>query len=419
MKRLLLAPLMFFRLVYQSIYLALGQIWANKTRSILTTIGIVIGVASVTAVIAALTGLKAKILSQVETFGSNSIIMQPNLPDKGLKRTLTWWDIRFKANEFEGLLEHCPSLERYTRISEAGQYTVKYGEKSVQNANVYGIEPAWHPIVHRPMVLGREISEIDEGRTVCLIEPELRDKLGFDKDCIGETIRIGFRNFRIIGVIEKQTDLGIGGGGQERYEIIIPFDTAKKFRREFWIWVFAEAKSAEVLEEGVAEAKFFLRRERRLNPDEPDTFRVESLKSAIQTFNNISMVVTLVAGGIVGISLLVGGVGIMNIMLVSISERTKEIGLRKAVGAKKSAVLTQFLVESVILCFVGGIVGVGLGWGLTFMIAHLSPLLNKTYIPAWAIALSFGFAGTVGIVFGMFPAIKAARLDPIEALRHE
>ncbi len=170
---------------------------------------------------------------------------------------------------------------------------------------------------------------------------------------------------------------------------------------------------------GWREPKFFFRRERHLSPDEPDTFRVESLKSAIQTFNNISLVVTLVAGGIVGISLLVGGVGIMNIMLVSISERTKEIGLRKAVGAKRSAILTQFLVEAVILCFVGGLVGVGVGWVLTFVIAHLNPLLDKTYIPAWAIVLSFGFAGTVGIVFGMFPAIKAARLDPIEALRHE
>lgn len=419
MRRLLAIPLMFIRLVYQSVYLALGQIWANKTRSVLTTIGIVIGVASVTAVIAALTGLKAKILSQVETFGTNSIIVQPQLPDKGLKRNLTWWDIRFKPKEFEGLLGHCPSLERYTRISEAGQYTVKYGEKSVLNANVYGIEPAWHQIEHRPMVIGREISEIDEGRSVCLIEPELRDKLGLDKDCVGETIRIGFRNFRIVGVIEKRTDLGIGGGGQERFEIIIPFDTASKFQREFWIWVFAEGKSAEVLEEGVAELKFFLRRERHLSPDEPDTFRVESLKSAIQTFNNISLVVTLVAGGIVGISLLVGGVGIMNIMLVSISERTKEIGLRKAVGAKRSAILTQFLIEAIILCFVGGLVGVGVGWGLTFVIAHSNALLAKTYIPAWAIALSFGFAGTVGIVFGMFPAIKAARLDPIEALRHE
>jgi putative ABC transport system permease protein len=419
MRGLLLIPFMFIRLVYQSAYLALGQIWANKMRSILTTIGIVIGVASVTAVIAALTGLKAKILSQVETFGSNSIIIQPQLPDKGPKRNLSWWDIRLKPREFDGLLEHCPSIERYTRISEAGQYTVKYGEKSTESVNVHGVEPAWHKIEHRAIVLGRELSDIDQGRTVCLIEPELRDKLGMDTDCIGETIRIGFRNFRVIGVIEKRTDLGIGGGGQERFEIMIPFETSSKFQRDFWIWGFAEGKSPEVLEEGVAEAKFFFRRERNLDADEPDTFRVESLKSAIQTFNNIAIMVTLVAGGIVGISLLVGGVGIMNIMLVSISERTKEIGLRKAVGAKRSAILTQFLVEAIILCFVGGLVGVGVGRLLTLAISRLNPLLSMTYIPAWAIALSFGFAGTVGIVFGMFPAIKAARLDPIEALRHE
>jgi putative ABC transport system permease protein len=419
MKELLLAPLIFVRLVYQSAYLALGQIWANKTRSILTTIGIVIGVASVTAVIAALTGLKAKILSQVETFGSNSIIVQPHLPDMGPKRNLTWWDIRFKPREFEGLVEHCPSIERYTRAGAAGQYMVKYGERAVQNVQVTGVEPTWHVIEHRTIAEGRELSEIDEGRSVCLIEPELRDKLGLDKDCIGESIRIGFRNFRIVGVIERRPDLGLGGGGQERYEIIIPFKMVSKFQREFWIWAFAEGKSTDVLEEGVAELKFFLRRTRNVKPGEPDTFMVESLKSAIQTFNNISLVVTLVAGGIVGISLLVGGVGIMNIMLVSISERTKEIGLRKAVGAKRSAILTQFLVEAVILCFVGGLVGVGVGKLLTFAIASMNPLLDKTYIPAWAIVLSFAFAGTVGICFGMFPAIKAARLDPIEALRHE
>jgi putative ABC transport system permease protein len=127
-----------------------------------------------------------------------------------------------------------------------------------------------------------------------------------------------------------------------------------------------------------------------------------------------------VAGGIVGISLLVGGVGIMNIMLVSVSERTREIGLRKAVGAKKTAILTQFLIESVVLCFVGGLVGVGLGQLLTMAIANIPKVeLDMAYIPWWAIAISFGFAGSVGIFFGMFPAIKAARLDPIEALRHE
>ena len=419
MRGLFIVPLMFVQLVYQSVYLALGQIWAKKTRSILTTIGIVIGVASVTAVIAALTGLKTKILSQVETFGSNVIIVQPRLPKMDTNRNISWFDVRFKPKHFEGLLEHCPSIERYTRVAEAGQYTVKYKEKSVQEVQVTGVEPAWHAIEHRTIAEGRELSEIDEDRAVCLIEPELRDKLGLDKNCIGEPVRIGFRNFRIVGIIEKRPDLGLGGGGQERYEIIIPFKMVTKFQQEPWIWAFAEGKSTDAVEEGVAELKFFLRRTRNVKPDEPDTFVVESLKSAIQTFNNISLAVTLVAGGIVGISLLVGGVGIMNIMLVSISERTKEIGLRKAVGAKKSAILTQFLVEAVILCFVGGLVGVGAGQLLTLAIANMNPLLDKTYIPAWAIVLSFVFAGTVGICFGIFPAIKAARLDPIEALRHE
>jgi putative ABC transport system permease protein len=144
-----------------------------------------------------------------------------------------------------------------------------------------------------------------------------------------------------------------------------------------------------------------------------------SIESEIKKFNEIAIMITLVASGIVGISLLVGGVGIMNIMLVSVSERTREIGLRKAVGARKSSIMTQFLVEAVVLCFIGGFVGIGFGQLLTNGIAKMNPMLDKTYIPFWAILLSFGFSGFVGIFFGMFPAIKAARLDPIEALRHE
>ncbi|MEE9370815.1 MAG: ABC transporter permease [Sedimentisphaerales bacterium] len=418
MKALILTPLVFVRLLYQSVYLALGQIWANKTRSILTTIGIVIGVASVIAVIAALTGLKTKVLSQVESFGSNSIIVQPRRPDKGPLSHLPWGRIRFSSEELEGLLEHCPSVARYSRASSTGQRTVRHGERSVRNVRVNGIEPSWHKIENRPIVLGRKFSIIDETRPVCLIDPELRDKLQLDKDCTGQSVRIGHNTFRIVGVIERRPEFGFGGGGRENYEVIIPFKMTFKFG-EPWIWALAESKSTEMLDEAVAEIRFFLRRTRRIKPGNPDTFRVESLKSAIKTFNEIALVVTLVAGGIVGISLLVGGVGIMNIMLVSISERTREIGLRKAVEAKKSAILTQFLVEAVILCFVGGLVGLGIGNLLTLAISHINPVLEETYIPAWAIVLSFSFAGTVGICFGIFPAIKAARLDPIEALRHE
>jgi putative ABC transport system permease protein len=182
----------------------------------------------------------------------------------------------------------------------------------------------------------------------------------------------------------------------------------------------AAGKSAETVEDAQAELKFFLRRTRHIRPGEPDTFIVQSLQSALDSFNKIAVIVTMVAGGIVGISLLVGGVGIMNIMLVSVSERTREIGLRKAVGAKRSAILTQFMIESVTLCFVGGLVGVGFGQLLTMAIANIPQVkLDLAHIPLWAIGLSFTFAGVVGIVFGMVPAIKAALLDPIEALRHE
>jgi putative ABC transport system permease protein len=421
MRALIRAPVVFFQLFYQSVYLALGQIWTNKTRSILTTIGIVIGVASVTAVIAALTGLKAKVLTMVETFGTNTIFIVPRQPEEGPSRHASWWTNRFLPEHFDGLLEHCPSVERLSRIGSVGRHTVRAGEKSVENVDVTGIEHSYHEIENRPVILGRTFSVIDDEqlRQVCLIDPKLRDELHLDRDCIGQVIRVGPHAYRVVGVVERRPEMRFGESGEEHYEVFIPFKMVFKLQ-DPWVGAFAASKSAEVLEEAQAEIRFFLRRARNIKPGEPDTFRVESLKSALETFNKIALIVTLVAGGIVGISLLVGGVGIMNIMLVSVSERTREIGLRKAVGAKKTAILTQFLIESVVLCFIGGFVGIGFGQLLTMAIANIPKVeLDMAYIPLWAIAISFGFAGSVGIFFGMFPAIKAARLDPIEALRHE
>jgi putative ABC transport system permease protein len=422
MRTLIQALIGFFRLFYQSVFLSLSQIWANKTRSILTTIGIVIGVASVTAVIAALSGLKAKILTQVETLGSNTIFIQPKLPDTGPLQHAPWWSIRFLPEQFDGLLEHCPSVERFGRQTWAGAYTVSHRERSVENVSIRGIEPDCHKIESRPIMLGRPLSVIDEMqvRQVCLIDPKLRNELRLDRDCIGQTILIGYNTFYIVGVLEPRPESLFGGGDQERSEIFIPFKTSFKLRQYLYIGVLAESKSAEVSEDARAEISFFLRRTRNIKPGEPNTFEVMSLQNLLDMFNKMALIVTMVASGIVGISLLVGGVGIMNIMLVTVSERTREIGLRKAVGAKKSAILTQFLIESVVLCFVGGLVGIGFGQLLTTGIANIPKVeLDMAYIPLWAIGISFGFSGAVGIFFGMFPAIKAARLDPIEALRHE
>ncbi len=426
MRAVIRAPVVFFQLFYQSVYLALGQIWANKTRAILTTVGIVIGVASVTAVIATLTGLKAEVLKMVEEFGTNTITIMPGRPEEGSKRYASWWTIRFLPEHFDGMLEHCPSVARFCRIGVMDKRTIQHGERSVESVNVTGIEPSYHDIIRRPIVLGRKLSVIDEMQvlSVCLIDSKLHYKLRLDRDCIGQSILIGHNRFSVVGVIEWRPPLDPRQASEDHYEVFIPFRTAFKLQKPL-ILAFAASKSTEIVEDAQAEIRFFLRRTRNVKPTEPDTFQVASVKRYMEMFNSIALILTLVAVGIVSISLLVGGVGIMNIMLVSVSERTREIGLRKAVGAKKSAILIQFLIESVVLCFVGGLVGIGFGQLLTIVIVNIPNIMKyefdmaMTYIPVWAIILSFSFTGCIGIFFGMFPAIKAARLDPIEALRHE
>jgi putative ABC transport system permease protein len=419
---LLRLPFFLLILLYQSIMLALGQIWTNKVRAALTTVGIVIGVASVTAVIAALTGLKAKVLSEFEAFGANKMYIFPYWNGKSM-RNLRWQDIRFKPEQFDHLLEHCPSVARFTRTMRTGWgSTISFNDRSEDQADITGIEPDWHQIENRSVTVGRPFTLVDntQARPVCLINEKLRDKLGLDRDPTGQSILIGERRFRVVGIVETRTDSQMFGENQSGSEAFIPFNTALGTRRYPYITVVAAARSPDLADEARAEVSFYLRRQRHIKIGEPDNFRTEVIQSYIDRFNTVATTITMVAGGVVGISLLVGGVGIMNIMLVSVSERTREIGLRKAVGARPSAILLQFLVEAVMLCCLGGAIGVLCGHGLARAISHIpNANLDKAYIPAWAIALAFGFSASVGLIFGMFPAIKAARLDPIEALRHE
>jgi putative ABC transport system permease protein len=420
MLRLLTAPLVLTVLLMQSIRLALGQIWANKTRSALTTIGIIIGVASVTAVIAALTGLKAKVLKDFESLGTNKIFVIPHWPREGRFRNFNWRAIRFQPEQFDGLLERCPSISNYTLMTDRSK-TVSYGVRNIEGAQVIGINPSWHEIENRSVTLGRPFTLMDEenGWQVCLITPVVRDELRLDLDCIGKRIIIDRRSYRIVGVVEARVDSGMFGQMGASKEVFIPFPTAWRLW-DPWMYAIAASRRPELSKEAQAELRFFLRQSRRLQPDDPDTFRMEVIEEYLKKFNTMAATITAIAGGVVGISLLVGGVGIMNIMLVSVSERTREIGLRKAVGARPSAILLQFLVESIVLCLFGGLIGVANGQILTSLIAKIpNASLGMAYIPLWAIGLSFGFSATVGVFFGMFPAIKAARLDPIEALRHE
>jgi len=420
---IMLAPFRFiFRflsLILQSTLLAISQIKSNLVRSTLTTLGIVIAVAAVTAVIAALTGLKSKVLSEFETIGTNSIYIFSYRPDTGPYRYARYDRIQFEPEIFEGMLDHCPSLSSYTFICNNAQ-NIQYKEKVIESCSIQGITATWHQIEGRTVTEGRPFSQIDqkEAWQVCLITPEVRKELHLDRDCIGHKIFVGSRSFRIIGIVEETTSaFGIGQGQKE---VFIPFETAWKLFTRPSMRVVATSRTPEQSDEALAELRFFLRNSRGLKPGEPDTFMIRAVEDAIEQFNTIAVIITTVASGIVGISLLVGGVGIMNIMLVSVSERTREIGLRKAVGARPSAILLQFLVEAIVLCLLGGLIGLGGGQLLTFGIASIpNAQMDQAHIPLWAIGLAFGFSAVVGVFFGLFPAAKAASLDPIEALRHE
>ena len=418
--KLLRLPVSILLLAIQSALLAIGQIWANKTRSVLTTIGIVIGVASVTAVIAALTGLRSSVLNEFETLGTDKMFVFPyyNGPSK---RNPRGYFFGLHSPDFDGMLEHCPDVKSFTREIELS-VTAANGTKSEDNVPLLGVEPTWHEVENRPVIIGRPFSLIDNqhARAVCIINQRLRDRLGLPLDPTGDTVILGSRRFRIVGVIENRTESSMFGGGGSGMEAFIPFATGAASRERQGIFVIATCRSPQVAEEARAEMTFFLHHKRKIPLDSPNDFRIEIVEQFLQEFSKVSATITLIATCVVGISLLVGGVGIMNIMLVSVSERTREIGLRKAVGARPSAILFQFLVEATMLCLMGGFIGLLGGELILLALKHIpDSQLDKAYVPAWAVALAFGFAASVGLIFGMFPAIKAARLDPIEALRHE
>jgi putative ABC transport system permease protein len=412
---------MFNPLFYiQAILLALSQIWVNKTRSILTALGIIIGVASVTSVIAALSGLKTKVLSEFEKIGANKMLIFPDRPDGAPRNKYPLEKIRLTPDELIAIRDNCPSVSMLSPQTSLGA-TIEYGAETRESINLLGIWPAWNQIENRDIIFGRPFTALDEegARQVCLVNDKAIEELRLPSDPTGTHVLVNGRRFEIVGVIET-VQTSMFGRGSTSSEVFIPFSTAAKMQEKyFFFFITCRLKSPEVSEEAKAEATFVLRHARLLGPNDPNTFEIAPIDQFIEQFKAVAAGITAVAGGIVGISLLVGGIGIMNIMLVSVSERTREIGLRKAVGATPAAILMQFLLEAVTLCFVGGLIGVAIGQGLAYSVSKIPDVGVHMSVPWWAVVMSFGFSAFVGVVFGMFPAVKAARLDPIDALRHE
>jgi putative ABC transport system permease protein len=375
----------------------------------------------VSAVIALITGMKQRVLNEFEAFGTNKVFIEPHWPRSG-RANVSFRQVMFRLNDFDDLLLHCPSVAKYTRQHhERGVLT--FGSKVEDtNVNILGVDADWHDIEHRYVELGRPLTVLDNAqrRPVCLINKMVRDKLEMDRDPVGQYIDVDGARMLVVGMLEPPA-ASIGNFAEAR-EVIVPFNFSVARDRWPWFAVMAASKSPQLSEDAKTEIEFYLRQKRRVKPGKEDTFQVMTAQRVVEQFSRVASIVTLIATGIVGISLLVGGVGIMNIMLVSVSERTREIGLRKAVGAPPSAILLQFLVEAVMLCLIGGALGLAAGQGITTAVASFLPQetkIERMIVPPMAIFLAFGFSAGVGLIFGMFPAIKAARLDPIEALRHE
>ena len=409
------------RVFLQTVVLALGQIWVNKIRALLTALGIIIGVGSVLAVIASLTGLKDYVLGEFESFGAKTMFIDGTVPESK-RNQISRRSVQLTLQEVEAIRDHCPAVARITP-RYFNSYTIRNGETTKEGVLVTGIWPDWHDIQDRHVIQGRQFNRIDEEemRYVCIINDQAIEEMNLDREPVGEYLLIDDLRFLIVGVIETKQLSPMFGGGDVRSEVFTPLSTSMKIDNGLWIRdAFAQMKDPSMADEAQAQIRFTLRKMRGLEPGDEDTFIIFATQQAIDQFNGIAAGMTAVAGGIVSISLLVGGIGIMNIMLVSVSERTREIGLRKAVGARPGIILMQFLVEAVVLCVVGGLIGVVLGQSLTLLLQVLpNTQLEEAKIPIWAIGLAFAFSVGVGVIFGMFPAIKAARLDPIEALRHE
>jgi len=404
--------------VLENLRAAVLAIRAHLLRSILTALGIIIAVAAVIAVVSVIQGFGNFIGGLFQGLGANGVIIQPYLSRDqrlaGRTARVTESDLLAVQHDVAGIRNISPRLY----VARFGGQASWHGNST--NTTVYGTTSKNASSDVYP-VMGRFIVPADNlrHRRVCVIGHTIIKNLDLPADPIGQFLRVAGQWCRVVGVLKTRGQIF---GQDLDNQIIIPYATARSILgadRNPNLIIQLTVSNASTLAATVDRIKQVIARNHRLHGLPTNDFRVQTAQQVAQQFTSILNTITFILGGIVGISLLVGGVGIMNIMLVSVTERTREIGILKSLGARRRDILLQFLIEAVLLSMIGGVIGLVLGWGLGLVATNLIPGLKSAYVPGWAVALAFGFSGGTGIIFGILPAAKAAALDPIDALRYE
>ncbi|NOK20800.1 ABC transporter permease [Corallococcus carmarthensis] len=408
------------RAFLDNLRLALGTFLGNPLRSLLTLVGIVIGVATVITMMALIEGLREQVNKNLGSLGAHTF--EVTKWPTGFGRIN--WAKYAKRKDLHGddartILESCPSVASATpKVEVWGKKLTTAFRETPGSVTVVGTEHSYLETSGIVVTTGRFFNETEtlDGRPVMIIGVDVADTLFPGTNPVGSELRLQGRPFQVIGVLQKRGS--VMGMASEDNQAIIPMRAFQQFYgKNRSVDIEVQARDGESFQKAQDEVVNLMRRRRSLTPQEANDFEVHTNESMTASFNELSQVIAFAGVGVCLLSLVVGGIGILNIMLMSVTERTREIGIRKALGARRRRILGQFATEAVMLSLVGGVMGLGLGFGFVFLGKWV--LLFPMSVPAWAVALSLGMSCGVGLLFGIYPASRAARLDPVEAMRAE
>ncbi len=387
---------------------------SNPMRSVLTMLGIIIGVSSVIVMIALGNGAKKQTQAQIQTMGTNLITVfvggwHHAAPGASAQEPLSEDDYESLKKEMKYAAEISPEM--------SSNLQVKYSNVTL-SASIRGVLPSYEAVKNLKVAKGRFITDSDNksSKKVCVLGGTVASELFKSIEPVGNKIRIKNHRFEVIGVLETK---GEGGFGGDDDTVVIPFNTAKLrlIQRANLSRISIMADKEENTDAAIAEAETILRKRRNITDPSNDNFMIRSQKELLDTMTGVMNVMTTLLAGIALVSLIVGGIGIMNIMLVTVTERTREIGIRKAIGAKSRDILLQFMIESMTLSLLGGLTGIALGLGISYMVPVSTGY--ATAVTVNSIVLAFTFSASIGLFFGIYPSRKASKLNPIDALRYE